>query len=287
MARSTNRSASSVRSEISDSLRKKAEELIEKNKSERAEAEANRREYEQALQSELARVEEEVRASMAGRKTSVNEKDQNARRKEAEKMLERVREEERKEMETFRKYDALSFKVNEKVKSASKNLQRATLTTLGVENLRDGKWKWNDNFVKKWTDKAPEEIKDLVKEYFKNQNNSADSERGKRINAKELVFDENLLFKSFAVNEKVKNFVYAYNFGKNYLIPEVTNQNIKDFPTEKEYSSGLKKMDKLEKFLIKAIKSTEQSDRFDDNAVPLRGSTVVGGNLTAVPRKRN
>ena len=98
MARGNNaREGRAAKSELSDSLRAKARELLRKNEDERAEAERNETEYDRAMKSAIMRAEEEVDEEFKGKRLEVDEDEQAQREAEAKKAQEDAKAEEERE----------------------------------------------------------------------------------------------------------------------------------------------------------------------------------------------
>ena len=98
MARgSTASQGRAAKSELSDSLRAKARELLRKNEAERAEAERNETEYDRAMKSAIMRAQDEVDEEFKGMRLEVDEDEQAQREAEAKRAEEDATAEEERE----------------------------------------------------------------------------------------------------------------------------------------------------------------------------------------------
>ena len=84
-------------SELSESLRAKAQELLRKNEAERADAERNETEYDKAMKSAIMRAQDEVDEEFKGMRLEVDEEEQSKREAEARKAEEDAKAEEERE----------------------------------------------------------------------------------------------------------------------------------------------------------------------------------------------
>jgi hypothetical protein len=244
MARgSTASQGRAAKSELSERLRARAEELRRQNEAEKKEVEATETEYNDVLEQQYIRLQEELAKEMKDRKWSVDKQEQAKRELEAKKAEMEAEAEEAREKAVKEAWYAKSEQGAEAIKKAEKKIVDDFLSLDG-KSLNPAITKpqiWRGSFENKWIDKAPAELKDALETLF-------DSTHDDRFDLK----------KSMQV-------AYLAGGGKNGDFYHEPKENAR-LPDDKEHKAGMKNMAKFEKFVRKMlVATTEKDNAFDEN----------------------
>jgi len=244
MARGTPSSQGRVaRSELSRSLRAKAEELRKANAKEIDEVNQTETEYNDVLEQQYIRLQEELAREMKDRKWSVDQQEQAKRELEAKKAEMEAEAEEAREKAVKQAWESKQSEGSKVIDKVEKKISDDFLSFRG-KNLNPAITKpqvWRRSFENEWIDKAPEELKDALETLF-------DSTHEDRFDLKESM-----------------QIAYAVGGGKNGDFYHEPKENAR-LPDDKEHKAGLKNMAKFEKFVRKMlVATTEKDNAFDEN----------------------
>jgi hypothetical protein len=245
MARgSTSSQGRAAKSELSERLRRNADALRRKNEDEKKEVEETETEYNDVLEQQYIRLQEELSREMKDRKWSVDQQEQAKRELEAKKAEMEAEAEETREKAVKQAWESKQEQGSDAIGKATKKIADDFLNLDG-KSLNPDITKpqiWSGNFERKWMDKAPEELKGALQHLFE----STEDDR----------FDL----------EKAMQIAYGAGSGGRdsdfYHIPK----KFDNIPDDKEHQAGIKTMAKFEKFVRKMlVATTEKDNRFDEN----------------------
>lgn len=244
MARgSTASQGRAARSELSERLRAKAEELRKQNEAEKKEVEATETEYNDVLEQQYIRLQEELAKEMKDRKWSVDKQEQAKRELEAKKAEMEAEAEEAREKAVKQAWNTKATEGSKVIEKAEKKITEDFLSFRG-KNLNPALTKpqvWRRSFENEWIDKAPTELKDALETLF-------DSTHEDRFDLREGM-----------------QVAYLAGGGKNGDFYHEPKENAR-LPDDKEHKAGLKNMAKFEKFVRKMmLATTEKDNAFDEN----------------------
>lgn len=268
------RGNSQANSELSRGLRAKAEDLLERNKSERAEAKNNENEYDQAMKSAIMRAQDEVDEDFRGKLMSIDEKKIAERDAEANQALAGADAEEAREAAEAAKNDDFNARVSKDLKKhKSLNYEdwtkaswyRALETSDNPElkklepNLwaddKDRRYLTND-YIKSATEAAPLAIREAVKKAMEcwRANGNPDSYPGQRAEK---------LYAGLSVGyEKGSNSLVSPNIGDLVRTPG-------SVVTPELHTAGLKTVDKTDAYIAYVLRGAN-NHLTDINGNPIR-----------------
>jgi hypothetical protein len=256
MARGNNaREGRAAKSELSDRLRAKAEELRRQNEAEKKEVEQTNDDYNNTVEQERIRIEEEVMREMKDRKWSVDREAQAKREAEARKAEEEAKAEEGRESRLKIKYETLNDEANTSAKKIDQSVLGDFMPrpfSAGNDNKK-GKnlnpelyipWSFSGDYQRKMLAEAPEAIWDAVNTFFESH---ADDKAGV---------------------EEALGVAYRMGAGKGYdpdrpkIDIDRAPKNLKEseVPSDAQHKSGLKNMKAAEKYIRKILKNAKEKD---------------------------
>jgi hypothetical protein len=253
--------ANSLQSELSESLRAKAESLRADNEREKKEVYDTEREFEKVVEQERMRIEREVADEMKDRKWSVDREAQAKREAEAKSAEEQAKAEEEREGKLKVKYETLNNeasifaqKIDKKVlgdflprpfSTGNKNEQGKNLNS----NLTVP-WAFAGSYERKMLADAPEAAWDAVNTFFESH---ADDKAGV----------EEALGVAYRVGASK-----GYDPEKPKIDIDQAPKNLKEYevPTDAQHKAGLKNMKIAEKYIRTILKGAKEKDmRFDQD----------------------
>ena len=274
--------ANSLKSELSRSLRAKAQGLLEDNEREKSEAEKNENEYDKALKSAYARAEDDTDEEFKGKRMSIDEAEHAKREKEAEEANIKAREEELRELREEAELASKKAKEvdSDKVKSDlmgsshpysqmgydESKWSQGLKSSIGREGMpfdTDTQPKNREYLTQEYIDKslasAPASIKDAAKEALEQASLKGNNDLMKATDAGSYFRSTENLGGAF-------NMAYLKGaFGKNADKADVnvegkyTRVSTPDGEpvTMKQHTAGMKAMQKLDTFLGKVFKGAK------------------------------
>jgi hypothetical protein len=244
MARGNNaREGRAARSELSDRLRAKAEVLREENAKEQKSADAVEQEYQDALEVAYMRAEEETRDDFKGRKREVDADEQQRRENEAKENERLALEDAEREKQVLQD---TRFKRQSLEQGMTKDLFDVPHTTKPQA--------WTQEFMDKWNDSAPDQIKNALATYFENTVND-------RMGIKEAL---NMAYIE-AAGVPVEKQIYQIQEK-----PDLEKAVSRGVPSKEQHEAGLKNMERFKKFFKKMVKSSTELDNLFDKDGKMR-----------------
>lgn len=242
MARGTPSSQGrTARSELSERLRAKAEELRKTNAKEIDEVNQTETEYNDVLEQQYIRLQEELAREMKDRKWSVDQQEQAKRELEAKKAEMEAEAEEAREGKLKSIMAGMKDDQDDLTKRLDSKITKEFIPKLGGgmgsnPNLYMP-WDFSGDYERKTIASAPAEIKSAVRAFFEAHGDG-----------------------SAGVKEAMEE-AYTYK-----LAGKSVEGDPSKIPSTKEHDSGLDNIDKAGKYIKSILKNAKRSDlRFDED----------------------
>jgi hypothetical protein len=254
------RGYSAANSELSDSLRRKAKELLNKNEKEKQEANTNQKDYDDALKSAYNRAEEETDEEFRGKRMEYDEEEHAKREKEAADAKAAAEAEEAREAAENDKNDNLKERIKddlENYKSLSydnwtgANWYRTIQASDNPEliKLEPNLWAEDENrrfltsaYIDKSVASAPADIRDAVKEAMEcwRANGKTDTYPGQR------------------AEKLYAGLMEGYDKGNSGTVSRKYGNVIIGDTTPELHEAGLKMADKTDAYIAKVLKGASK-----------------------------
>lgn len=247
MARgSKSREGRAAKSELSDRLLAKVAALRKQNEEEKKEVEATEQEYNDVLEQEYIRIQEEIRKEMKDRKWSVDQEAQERREAEAKIVEAAAKAELAREQVIKDRWTGMNEDREQLYVSLEKPLEAFKPKLLGGKGKNPNlyaPWDFSGTYQNKCVNEAPEEIKSAVRAFFEAHGDGGDGIR------------ESL---DVAYKAKLSEDIKIFD-----PIVEGENQMPKDLakiPKTREHYEAMLNMENASKYIAKILKNAKRSD---------------------------